>query len=93
MPEPAAALVERAESRRVVDGFLAAAHGGDVATLLSLLAPDAVMRADLVAQRMGTDLVYDGPGAVAALFNGTRGAVPVTIDGDLGEHLDPGPGR
>ncbi len=84
LPEPAAAVAQRAESRRVVDGFLAAARGGDLATLLSLLAPDAVMRADLVAQRMGTDLAYDGAAAVAGRFNGTRGAVPVRIDGELG---------
>ena len=60
-PEPVAAEAARAESRRVVDAFLAAARGGDLATLLSLLAPEAVMRADLVGQRMGTDPVYDGP--------------------------------
>ncbi len=83
-PEPVAAQAARAESRRVVDAFLAAARGGDLATLLSLLAPDAVMRADLVGQRMGTDPVYDGAAAVAARFNGARGAAPVAIDGDRG---------
>jgi RNA polymerase sigma-70 factor, ECF subfamily len=80
-PEP---VEVQAESRRVVDAFLAAARGGDLATLLLLLAPDAVMRADLVGQRMGTDPVYAGAAAVAARFNGAKGAVPVTIDGDLG---------
>src|ERR1035437_9748726 len=83
-PEPAASQAARAESRRVVDAFLAAARGGDLATLLLLLAPDAVMRADLVGQKMGTDPVYDGAAAVAARFNGARGAAPVTIDGELG---------
>jgi RNA polymerase sigma-70 factor (ECF subfamily) len=83
-PEPVAAQAARAESRRVVDAFLAAARGGDLATLLSLLAPDAVMRADLVGQRIGTDPVYDGAAAVAARFNGTKGAAPVAIDGDRG---------
>jgi RNA polymerase sigma-70 factor (ECF subfamily) len=83
-PEPVASQIARAESRRVVDAFLAASRGGDLAKLLLLLAPDAVMRADLVGQKMGTDPVYDGAAAVAARFNGTRGAVPVTIDGELG---------
>ena len=83
-PEPVAAQAARAQSRRVVDAFLAAARGGDLATLLLLLAPDAVMRADLVGQQMGTDTVYDGAAAVAGRFNGAKGAVPVTIDGDLG---------
>jgi RNA polymerase sigma-70 factor, ECF subfamily len=84
VPEPAATSAERAESRRVVHAFLTAARGGDLSTLLSLLAPDAVMRADLVGQKMGTEAVYDGPAAVADRFNGARGAVPVTIDGELG---------
>jgi RNA polymerase sigma factor (sigma-70 family) len=83
-PEPVATPARRAENRRVVGAFLAAARGGDLATLLLLLAPDAVMRADLVGQRMGTDPVYDGAPAVAARFDGVKGAMPVTIDGDLG---------
>ena len=83
-PEPSASQAARAESQRVVDAFLTAARGGDLTTLLQLLAPDALMRADLVAQGMGTDPLYDGAAAVAARFDGARGAAPVTIDGDLG---------
>jgi len=83
-PEPVAVQAARAESRRVVDAFLVAARGGDLATLLSLLAPDAVMRPDLVGRQMGTDAAYEGAEAVAARFNGARGAAPVTIDGELG---------
>jgi RNA polymerase sigma factor (sigma-70 family) len=84
VPEPIAMQAARAESRRVVGAFLTAARGGDLAALLSLLAPDAVMRTDLVGQHMGSDPVYDGAAAVAGRFNGARGAAPVTIDGDLG---------
>lgn len=83
-PEPVAAQGARDESRHVVDAFLVAARGGDLARLLSLLAPDAIMRADLVGQRTGADPVYDGAAAVAARFNGAKGALPVTIDGDPG---------
>ena len=83
-PEPVAAQTERAESRRAVAAFLSAARGGDLTTLLSLLAPDAVMRSDLVGQQMGTPPVYAGADAVAARFNGSKGAAPVTIDGDPG---------
>jgi RNA polymerase sigma-70 factor (ECF subfamily) len=83
-PEPVAVRAEQAESRRVVTAFLAAARGGDLATLMSLLAPDAVMCADLVGQKTGADPVYEGAAAVAARFNGARGAAPVTIDGELG---------
>jgi RNA polymerase sigma factor (sigma-70 family) len=83
-PEPVAEAALRAQNRHVVDAFLLAARGGDLATLLSLLAPDAVMRADLVGQHMGTPPVFDGAAAVAARFNGSKGAVPVVIDGELG---------
>ncbi len=83
-PEPAAEQTMRAEHGHVVDAFLTAAHGGDLATLLALLAPDAVMHADMAGQKMGTDALYDGPDAVAARFNGVKGAAPVTIDGELG---------
>ena len=68
----------------MVDAFLAAAHGGDLATLLLLLAPDAVMRADLVGQQMGTPPEFAGADAVAARFNGGKGALPATIDGEFG---------
>lgn len=84
MPEPARVQAARAEGQRVVDAFLTAARGGELDTLLSLLAPDAVMRADLVGQQMGTDAVYEGAAAVAGRFNGARGAAPVSIDGELG---------
>jgi RNA polymerase sigma-70 factor (ECF subfamily) len=83
-PEPVGSQATRAENQRIVDAFLTAARGGDLAALLSLLAPDAVMRADLVAQQMGGDAVFNGAPAVAARFNGARGAVPATIDGELG---------
>lgn len=83
-PDPVGLHVERDEHRRVVDAFLDAARGGDMSVLLSLLAPDAVMRSDLVGQQMGTDPVFDGAAAVAARFDGARGAAPVTIDGEAG---------
>ncbi len=83
-PETAIEQSSRVEAQRVVDAFLAAARGGDLRTLLSLLAPDAVMRADLFGQSMGTNPVYAGAPAVAARLNGTRGAAPVLIDGERG---------
>jgi RNA polymerase sigma factor (sigma-70 family) len=71
------------EHRRVVDAFLTAARSGEMGVMLSLLAPDAVMRADSVGIEMGTEPVYNGAAAVAERFNGAKGAVPVTLDGDL----------
>jgi RNA polymerase sigma-70 factor (ECF subfamily) len=67
-----------------VTAFLSAARGGDLSTLLALIAPDAIMRSDLVGQQMGTEPVYDGAAAVADRFNGSRGVAPVTVDGELG---------
>jgi RNA polymerase sigma-70 factor (ECF subfamily) len=84
VPEPASERTARQESRRVVEAFLAAARGGELTTLLSLLAPDAVMTADVAGQNMGAHAVYDGPNAVAERFNGARGATPVNLDGDAG---------
>lgn len=85
LPPDRAEQAVRAENREVVGAFLAAAHGGDLAGLLSLLAPDAVMRADAVGSRMGAEPVYAGPGAVADRFRGgARGARVATIDGEPG---------
>jgi RNA polymerase sigma-70 factor (ECF subfamily) len=83
-PEPDADLGER---RAVVDAFLAAARGGDIATLVELLAPDVVVRAD--GGTLGQSAVLQGREAVAqgamafarvaeltrpALVNGAPGA-------------------
>ena len=79
--------VERAtnaNNQRVVDAFLSAAHGGDLDTLVALLAPDTIMRADQVAQAMGANASYDGARAVARRFSGSKGAVAATIDDELG---------
>jgi RNA polymerase sigma factor (sigma-70 family) len=84
VPESPASQASRVENQRIVDAFLTAARGGEITTLLSLLAPNAIMRADLIGQSMGTEPTYVGAEAVAARFNGTRGAMPVTIDGELG---------
>lgn len=83
-PEPPEERAARAESRRVVEAFLSAARGGDLPAMLELLAPDAVMRADLVGQSMGTEAAYVGADAVAGRFDGARGAAPVLVDGALG---------
>ena len=83
-PEPVAERTASADSQRVVDAFLAAARDGDLATLMTLLAPDALMRADAAGHAMGSDSVYDGAAAVAERLNGAKGALPATIDGALG---------
>ena len=84
-PEPGEEQRARAQRREVVEAFLAAAQGGELSDLLNLLAPDAVMSADGVGQRMGASASYDGAAAVAARFHGgARGARPTSIDGEPG---------
>ncbi len=82
LPESETERTARAESDHVVAAFLEAAHGGDLQTLLSLLAADATMHADAIGQDIGADPVYDGASAVAGRFNGAQGASPVLIDGE-----------
>ena len=65
----------------VVDAFMAAARGGDLARLLQLLAPDVVVRADDAAVALGTPGRIDGRDAVAAFFDGSAQAtLPVLVD-------------
>jgi RNA polymerase sigma factor (sigma-70 family) len=77
--------------RAVVEAFLAAARGGDLETLVSLLAPDVVVRVDGGTLRpstlvQGRDGVAHGAMAFArtaelsrlALVNGALGAVALT---------------
>ncbi|MBA2387611.1 MAG: sigma-70 family RNA polymerase sigma factor [Acidimicrobiia bacterium] len=54
-----------AEHYAVVDAFLAAARGGDLGTLLELLAPDVVRRADRFAASTGISTEVRGARAVA----------------------------
>ena len=62
---PALAPPDVAEHRAIVEAFLTASRGGDIDTLLRLLAPDVVRRADRVAVPAGTVTVIRGARAVA----------------------------
>ena len=65
----------------VVDAFLTAARGGDLARLLELLAPDAVVVGDAAAVAAGTPERIAGREAVAAFFDGAaKTAVPVFVE-------------
>jgi RNA polymerase sigma-70 factor (ECF subfamily) len=86
-PEPvAASVVARADQQRaVVDAFFAAAREAQFATLLQILDPDVVMRADAAAARLGADESLTGADAVARWINGrAAGAVAATIGGEPG---------
>ena len=82
----ATSLAARADQQRaVVDAFFAAAREAQFATLLQILDPDVVMRADAIAVRMGADESMSGADAVARWINGrAAGAVPATVAGEPG---------
>jgi RNA polymerase sigma-70 factor (ECF subfamily) len=85
-PSPDADL---AEQRRVVDAFMAAARGGDLAALLELLDPDVVVRVDRSALRPGTSREVHGAEAVADLALGgakrfARFVRPAVVNGTAG---------
>ncbi|MEV4601895.1 sigma-70 family RNA polymerase sigma factor [Amycolatopsis sp. NPDC049253] len=88
-----AAGSEPGEHRKVVEAFLAAARGGDLAALLELLAPDVVRHADAAALPPGAAAVLRGADAVArgttAFAGRARLAEPALVDGTAGLVLAP----
>lgn len=74
----------RARQREIVAAFLAAAHDGDFETLIALLDPDAVLRADPAAVRMGVAAEIVGADGVARRFSGALGARLALVDGAAG---------
>ena len=78
-----------ARQREVVDAFFAAARGGDFDTLVAVLHPDVVARADYGARRPAASMVIHGADAVArqALLGGALPAArlhPVRVNGSAG---------
>ena len=87
-PGSSADLARRGE---IVGAFLAASRGGDFEALLTLLDPDAVLRADEVAVHAGATGVVRGAAAVAATLSGrARAAQPALVDGTPGLVWAPG---
>ena len=84
---------DAAASREAVAAFLAAARGGDLTTLLTVLAPDVVRRADPATLPPGAAAVLRGAQAVAEgtkLFAGrARLAEIALVDGKAGLVLAP----
>ncbi|WIX87751.1 sigma-70 family RNA polymerase sigma factor [Amycolatopsis sp. DG1A-15b] len=82
-----------ARHRRVVDAFLAAARGGDLSSLLDVLAPDVVRRADAAALPVGAALETRGARAVAeetrVFGKRARFAEAALVDGAVGVVVAP----
>ncbi|MGE3796515.1 MAG: sigma-70 family RNA polymerase sigma factor [Thermomicrobiales bacterium] len=71
--------------RAVIEAFLHAAGSGDLNRLVAVLAPDAVLRADLATQQLGSQPELTGAQEVAGQFLGrAKAARVVWIDGSIG---------
>jgi RNA polymerase sigma factor (sigma-70 family) len=69
----------------VVAAFLAASRGGDFETLLCVLDPDVILRADANAVRLGAPAESFGSADVARFFYGRAGGARLArVDGDTG---------
>lgn len=77
-----------ARQREVVDAFFAAARGGDLDGLVSILDPDVVLRSDLGPKRRDASVVVNGPEDVASqalLFSLPNAELhPVLVNGAAG---------
>jgi RNA polymerase sigma-70 factor (ECF subfamily) len=77
--------------REVVEAFLAAARGGDIAGLIAVLAPDVVFQADAAAAKLAKgEAELRGAEVLARSFAGrARAAQAGLIDGELGVIVAP----
>ena len=86
--EPARADHDRARQRQVADAFFAAARAGDFESLVALLHPDVVLKADFGPGRPAASIVIRGAAAVArqARLGATPTAElhPVLVNGAAG---------
>jgi RNA polymerase sigma-70 factor (ECF subfamily) len=95
------ARVELAEQRKILDAFLAALAGGDLATVVGLLHPDVVMIGDSNGKERTARRPVRGADKVARFLLGLLGrygpgqfgpARLVLVNGDLGMIVPPWPG-
>jgi RNA polymerase sigma-70 factor (ECF subfamily) len=84
----------RAEAIVIIEAFIAAARGGDIARLITLMAPDAVRTADLRLLPAGSPTEVRGATAIAeetkTFAERIATAVPVLIAGHPGAVIAPG---
>lgn len=77
--------IDRSRQRAIVDAFLKASREGDFAALVSVLAPDAALRADPAAVSRGVAPETRGAEEVARTFAGrARAARLALVDGAPG---------
>ena len=82
VPEPNGDIERK---RTIVDAFLSAAREGDFLALMALLDPEAVLRADSEAARMGAKELIHGARLVAETFSGGAKVTRLfSVDGSPG---------
>ncbi|MGI5351932.1 sigma-70 family RNA polymerase sigma factor [Streptomyces sp. CA-250714] len=90
---PAVPVAELGEQRALVEAFLAAARGGELAGLLAVLAPDVVRRSDPAVLPPGAAALVRGADAVARgtvrLGQRSRYAQTALVDGAVGAVVAP----
>jgi RNA polymerase sigma-70 factor (ECF subfamily) len=75
----------RLRQAQLVDAFLAATRNGDFNTLLALLDPEIVLRADDEAAKLGAIDEIHGAAEIATAFSQrARGARPALVNGEAG---------
>jgi RNA polymerase sigma-70 factor (ECF subfamily) len=75
--------VDRAEHQRVVDRFVSALQGGDLQTLLDVLAPDVVMIADGGGEVAAVRKPVEGRERVAKVLGGLNRVAPDAVIGPV----------
>ncbi|BBX20559.1 RNA polymerase subunit sigma-70 [Mycolicibacterium duvalii] len=82
------------QHREIVDAFLHAARGGDIARMTTLLAPDCVRRADPALLPRGAATTVRGAAAVAeetrSFVDRIRVSAPMRVDGHPVDVIAPG---
>ncbi|MFF7153552.1 sigma-70 family RNA polymerase sigma factor [Streptomyces sp. NPDC008139] len=87
----ASPLPDLRRQREVVGAFLSAAREGEFERLVALLAPDAAMRADDTAVRIGAAPVTRGARGIAGVFSGGAEAARIAlVDSSVGAVWQPG---
>jgi RNA polymerase sigma factor (sigma-70 family) len=85
---------QHAQELRIIEAFLAAARGGDLARLVELMAPGAVRHADPALLRGGAQTTVRGAAAVAEETSAFRdriaAAAPILLGGHPGAVIAPG---
>ncbi|WP_412517046.1 sigma-70 family RNA polymerase sigma factor [Actinomadura madurae] len=77
----AAPAADPGRKRHVVEAFLAASRDGDFAALLALLHPDAVLRPDRTAARLGAAGISGAADIARRLSGHAQAARPALVDG------------